>query len=35
LGPVASVVAGGVATVLVAAAWLRLFPALAQRDRLA
>jgi predicted MFS family arabinose efflux permease len=33
-GPVASVVVGGVATVLVAAAWLRLFPDLAQRDRM-
>ena len=34
-GPVASVVLGGVGTLLVAAAWLRLFPALAQRDRMA
>ncbi len=34
LGPVASVVVGGVGTLVVAAAWLRLFPALAQRDRL-
>ena len=33
-GPVASVVAGGIGTMLVAAAWLRLFPALARRDRL-
>jgi len=33
-GPVGSVVVGGVATVLVAAAWLRLFPDLAQRDRM-
>jgi len=33
-GPVTSVVVGGVATVLVAAAWLRLFPALAQRDHM-
>ena len=33
-GPVASVVVGGVATVLVAAAWLRLFSALAQRDHM-
>jgi len=33
-GPVASVVVGGAATVLVAAAWLRLFPALAQRDHM-
>jgi MFS family permease len=34
LGPVGSVVAGGIGTVLVAAWWLRLFPALARRDRL-
>jgi len=34
LGPVLSVVAGGVGTVLVAAAWLRLFPTLARRDRM-
>jgi len=34
LGPVGSVVAGGVGTVLVALAWFRLFPSLAQRDRL-
>lgn len=33
-GPVGSVVVGGVATVFVAAAWLRLFPDLAQRDRM-
>jgi type IV secretory pathway VirB3-like protein len=33
-GPVGSVVVGGVATVLVAVAWLRLFPDLAQRDRM-
>ncbi len=33
-GPVGSVVLGGVGTLLVAGAWLRLFPALAQRDRL-
>jgi MFS family permease len=33
-GPVGSVVAGGIGTLLVAAAWLRLFPALARRDRL-
>jgi len=33
-GPVASVVMGGVGTVLIAAAWLKLFPALARRDRL-
>ena len=33
-GPVGSVVAGGVGTVLVALAWFRLFPSLAQRDRL-
>ncbi|RYZ11711.1 MAG: MFS transporter [Comamonadaceae bacterium] len=34
IGPVASVVAGGVGTMLVALAWLRLFPSLAQRDRI-
>jgi MFS family permease len=34
IGPVASVVAGGVGTVAVALAWLRLFPSLAQRDRI-
>ncbi|MEP7303085.1 MAG: MFS transporter [Caldimonas sp.] len=34
LGPVGSVVLGGLGTLLVAGAWLRLFPALAQRDRL-
>jgi MFS family permease len=34
LGPVGSVVVGGVGTLLVACAWLRLFPALAKRDRL-
>ena len=34
LGPVGSVVLGGVGTVLIAAAWLRLFPTLAKRDRL-
>jgi len=33
-GPVGSVVMGGVGTLLVAATWLRLFPALAQRDRM-
>ena len=32
MGPVGSVVAGGVGTLLVAAAWLRLFPSLAKRD---
>ena len=35
LGPVTSVVVGGVGTLLVAAAWLRLFPSLAHRDRMA
>ena len=34
LGPVGSVVLGGIGTVLVAAGWFRLFPALAQRDRM-
>ncbi len=34
LGPVGSVVLGGIGTVLVAAAWLRYFPDLAKRDRL-
>jgi MFS family permease len=33
-GPVFSVVSGGIGTVLVAGAWLKLFPDLAQRDRL-
>nr|WP_028604193.1 MFS transporter [Ottowia thiooxydans] len=32
MGPVGSVVAGGIGTVLVAMAWLRLFPVLARRD---
>ena len=35
LGPVGSVVAGGVGTVLVAFTWFWLFPSLARRDRLA
>ncbi|MBI5717470.1 MAG: MFS transporter [Burkholderiales bacterium] len=34
LGPVGSVVLGGLGTVVVAALWLRLFPALARRDAL-
>ncbi len=34
LGPVGSVVLGGAATLAVAALWLKLFPALAQRDAL-
>jgi MFS family permease len=34
LGPVGSVLLGGIGTVVVALVWLRLFPALAQRDRL-
>ena len=33
-GPVGSVVLGGVATLLIAAAWLRYFPDLARQDRL-
>ena len=34
LGPVGSVVLGGVGTIVVAAAWFRLFPSLAKRDRI-
>jgi MFS family permease len=34
LGPVGSVLAGGLGTLIVAASWLRLFPALARRDRM-
>jgi MFS family permease len=34
LGPVGSVVLGGVGSIVVAAAWWRLFPALARRDAL-
>jgi MFS family permease len=34
LGPVGSVVLGGLGTLIVAALWLRLFPTLAQRDEL-
>ena len=34
LGPQGSVILGGVGTMLVALGWLRLFPALAQRDRM-
>ncbi|WP_369658799.1 MFS transporter [Variovorax sp. V15] len=34
LGPVGSVVVGGVGTMLVALTWFKLFPSLAQRDRL-
>jgi MFS family permease len=34
LGPVGSVVAGGIGTVLVVLAWIKLFPDLARRDRL-
>ncbi|MFZ4481086.1 MAG: MFS transporter [Rhodoferax sp.] len=33
-GPVGSVLVGGLGTVLVAALWLKLFPALARRDRM-
>jgi MFS family permease len=33
-GPVVSVVSGGIGTMLVAGAWLKLFPSLANRDRL-
>jgi metal-sulfur cluster biosynthetic enzyme len=34
LGPVGSVVMGGVGTMLVAVTWLKLFPELSRRDRL-
>jgi len=34
LGPVGSVLLGGVGTLAVAALWIRWFPALAGRDRL-
>ena len=34
LGPVGSVVLGGIGTLLVAALWLKIFPGLAQRDKL-
>lgn len=34
IGPFGAVVAGGLGTVAVAARWVRLFPALARRDRL-
>lgn len=34
LGPVGSVVLGGAGTILIAAAWWKLFPALAKRDRM-
>ena len=34
LGPVGSVVAGGIGTLLVAAFWVKGFPALARRDRM-
>jgi hypothetical protein len=34
VGPVGSVVLGGIGTLAVAAAWVRLFPQLWQRDRL-
>ena len=34
LGPVGSVVLGGIGTLIVAALWLKLFPSLAQRDKL-
>lgn len=33
-GPVGSVLTGGLGTLLVAAAWVRIFPALAKRDRM-
>jgi len=34
LGPVTAVVAGGVATIVIAAAWTHFFPSLARLDRL-
>ena len=34
LGPIGSVVLGGMGTVVVALSWWRLFPSLAQRDRM-
>ena len=34
-GPVGSVVLGGVGTMVIALSWLKLFPALAKRDRMA
>jgi hypothetical protein len=34
LGPVGSVLLGGVGTLAVAAIWMKLFPALARRERL-
>lgn len=34
IGPAGAVLAGGVATLLITAAWMRLFPALLHRDRL-
>jgi hypothetical protein len=35
IGPVGSVVAGGIGTIMVAGLWVRLFPSLARRDRIA
>jgi len=35
MGPIGSVVMGGIGTLLIAAMWIRLFPALAKRDRMA
>jgi hypothetical protein len=34
MGPVGSVVAGGLGTLLVAALWFKGFPSLSQRDRM-
>jgi len=34
LGPVGSAVLGGIGTMLVAVAWVKVFPALARRDRI-
>jgi len=33
-GAVGSVVVGGIGTMVIAASWLKLFPSLAQRDRM-
>ena len=33
-GPIVSVVSGGIGTILIAMAWFKLFPDLAQKDRM-